>query len=183
MKKWLVLAVAAVTFIATPAMAKEGFYLGAYLLPSVTISGDAGTGIDSGSGYGFRAGLGFNRYFSIEGTYSKTKHDLSGGSTADLTGLAADLKLNFPLTSLDSAQVMTLEPYVLLGYSINYELKSPSGSSSGNGARFGIGIELYLFRELSVNAGWTRTNLSFDSPINADGNIRTFDVGVIYHFI
>ncbi len=179
MKKLFLLAVASFTFIAAPAMAKEGGYIGAFLIPSASISVGS---VDSGSGWGLRAGLGFNRYLALEGTYVKTKHDRTGG-TADLTGLAADFKLNFPLTSLDSYNVMTLEPYVLLGYGINYDLKFENGqSSSGSGGRFGLGIELYLFKELSVNAGWTRTNVSFDGPVNTDGAVRVFDAGLIYHF-
>ena len=184
MKKLFLLVVAAMTFVATPAMAKEGLYIGAYLIQNAKISGDAGTDIDTGSGYGFRAGLGFNRYLSIEGNYERTSYDVKGGGTVDLNGLAVDLKLNFPLTSLDSANVMTLEPYIKFGYGINYDLK-PEGasSSSGSGARFGLGIELYLFRELSANVGWTRTNISFDSPLNKDGNVRAFDIGLMYHFM
>ena len=151
MKKVLLLAVAALTLITTPVMAKEGVYLGAYLIQGAKISGDAGTNIDTGSGYGFRAGLGFNRYLSIEGNYERTSYDVKGGGSVDLDGLAADLKLNFPLTSLDSANVMTLEPYIKLGYGINYDLKPEGGSSSsGSGARFGLGVELYLFRELEL---------------------------------
>ncbi len=180
MKKAFLLAVAALTLIAAPAAAKEGFYIGAYVTPSAKVSG---TGMDSGSGYGFRAGMGFGRYLSIEGNYETSRYDVTGG-TADLKGLAADLKLNFPLTSLDSNNVMTLEPYAKAGYAISYDLKIPNaGTSSGSGARIGFGIELYVFKELSINAGWTRTKISFDDPINKDANIRAYDIGLIYHFI
>jgi hypothetical protein len=41
---------------------------------------------------------------------------------------------------------------------------------------------LYLFRELSVHAGWTKTTVSFDSPMNKDGAVKTVDLGLIYHF-
>jgi hypothetical protein len=159
-------------------MAKEGFYVGAYIVPNAKISaGD----VDSGSGYGFRGGLGFNRYFAIEGSLEMTDHDVAGG-TVDVKGFAVDAKVNFPLTSLDSANVMTLEPYIRLGIGAS-DLKPEGGSSSsGSGLRFGFGVELYLFRELSVNTGWTSTNIDYGDSIG-DADVRIFDVGVTYHFM
>jgi hypothetical protein len=179
MKKSLLLAVALLALMVSPVMAKEGFYVGAFM-PTNTISGDAGRNVDSGTGWGLRAGLGFNRYVAIEANYSKTNHDISGGSSADLKGLAADVKFNFPLTSLDSAQVMSLEPYILLGYG-HYEV-SQTTTSKSDGGQWGFGIELYLFRELSVHAGWTKTSVSFDTTPKSDGSVKTVDLGLIYHF-
>lgn len=178
MKK-AVFALAVLLLLSTPVMAKEGLYAGAYLIPSSDISGRPG--IESGSGYGFRAGLGLNRYFAIEGSFDIAEQDVNGGPTIDLKGLAVDLKVNFPLTSLDSNNVMSLEPFIRLGFG-TYELSRSGWSSSGNGARFGVGIELYLFRELSVSGGWTRTNVSFDNP-SEDGSVRIVDVGLTYHFL
>ena len=168
MRKVLVLT-ALLMFIASSAIAKEGTFLGAYLIPSAKVSGS-----DSGDGYGFRGGFGSGRYFSFEASYERTSYD-----DTDLTCLAADLRINFPLTSLDSQNVMTLEPYLKGGFGLS-EMEWPGGSDSGNGLRLGFGVELYLFRELSVNYGWTRTEASFDPE---DAVIRTIDVGVIYHFI
>ncbi len=175
MKKYLLLSVVALMVVASPVMAKEGFYIGAFI-PTTTISGNAGTGIDSGNGWGLRVGNGFSRYFAIEGNYSTTKH-----GSVDLKGLAVDLKLNFPLTTLDSAQIMSVEPYAILGYGY-YELEKPTTEKS-NGMQYGFGVELYLFRELSVNVGWTKSVVSWDTPPKADGDIKTFDIGLIYHFI
>lgn len=172
MKKVGFLVVAVLLLVASPVIAKEGFYLGAFY-PTETISGDAGTGTSSGGGWGVRAGEGFNRYLSIEGRYSDTKHD-----SAHLKGLAGDLKLNFPLTSLDSAQVMTVEPYLMGGYA-HYEV-SGSGTPKSDGFQYGIGIELYLFRELSIQAGWTDSKVKFEG---ASGDVKTVDFGFIYHFI
>lgn len=181
MKKSLLLTAAVLVLMVSPVMAKEGFYIGAFV-PTNTISGDAGKNVDSGTGWGLRAGMGLNRYAAIEANYSRTKHDITGGSSADLTGLAADLKLNFPLTSLDSAQIMSLEPYLLLGYG-HYE-RSNSSTVKSDGGQWGFGIELYLFRELSVHAGWTKTSVSFDTtPNKSDGAVKTVDFGLIYHFM
>ena len=180
MKKSLLMAVAVMVLMVSPAKAKEGFYLGAFI-PTNTLSGDAGSGVDSGTGWGVRAGVGFNRYIAIETNYSRTKHDATGGSF-DLKGLAADLKLNFPLTTLDSAQVMSLEPYLMVGYG-HYEATDSTVTNKSDGGQWGFGIELYLFRELSVHAGWTKTKVSFDSPSNQDGAVKTVDFGLIYHFM
>ena len=183
MKKVLVLMVLMLTLIAVPAVAKEGFFIGASLIPSVDISGDAGNGLNDGSGYGFRVGLGFNKYFSIEGVLERMEMDISGGGTMDLDGIAVNARLNFPLTTLDSAKVMSFEPYVLAGYGM-YEAKSPDGQSNdGNGFRLGIGIEQYLFKELSVNIGYTSTSVTFDTNPDRDGTIRVIDIGLIYHFL
>jgi hypothetical protein len=181
MKKISLLAVAVCLLFAAPVMAKEGFYLGAFV-PTNTLSGDAGTDVDSGTGWGLRAGLGFNRYVAIEANYSTTEHDITGGSSMDLNGLAADVKLNFPLTSLDSAQVMTLEPYLLVGYG-HYEAKSEGADTAkSDGVQYGFGIELYLFRELSIHGGWTKTEVSFDTEPKTEGDVKTVDFGIIYHF-
>ena len=180
MKNFVLLVVAAFLLIASPVMAKEGFYIGVYL-PNTTISGAAGSGVDSGSGLGFRAGMGFNRYLAIEGTYEKTSHDYAA-TTADLKGAAVNVKLNFPLTTLDSQKIMSVEPYAKFGFG-SYELSVPGASGKGNGAQYGIGVELYLFRELSVNAGWTKTKVELDFPGNPSADVKTIDIGLMYHFL
>lgn len=183
MKRVLIGMVLALTLIASPAVAKEGFFIGASLLPSVDISGDAGNGISDGSGYAFRLGLGFGKYFSIEGVLERTELDGTGGVKVDMDGIGVNARLNFPLTTLDSAKVMSFEPYVLAGYGM-YDAKPQGGtSSSGNGFRLGIGIEQYLFKELSVNIGYTSTSVTFDTNPERDGTIRVIDIGLIYHFL
>jgi len=181
MKKLVLLVAALFLIIASPVMAKEGFYIGVYL-PTTSLSGDAGSSVDTGNGLGFRAGMGLNRYFAIEGTYEKTSHDVTGGSTADLKGAAVNAKLNFPLTTLDSQKVMSVEPYAKIGFG-NYELSLPNISGKGTGVQYGIGVELYLFRELSINAGWTKTKVELDFPTNPSADIKTIDIGLMYHFL
>jgi hypothetical protein len=176
MKKVLLFALTAF-LVAVPAFAKEGAYIGLFY-PTETISGDAGNGTGSGGGWGVRAGAGFNRYLAFEAHYTDTKHDVDGGGSFNLKGLAGDLKLNFPLTSLDTAQVMTVEPYIMGGYA-HYE-SSVSGSPKSDGIQYGFGIELYLFKELSVQAGWTDSKVSFSG---IDGDVKTVDIGFVYHFL
>ena len=183
MKKMLLMVVVALTLLASPAAAKEGFFVGAFLVPSEDISGDAGQGLDDGSGYGFRVGMGFGKYFSIEGVLERTELDeLAGGGTVEMDGIAVNARLNLPLTTLDSAHVMSFEPYVLVGYGM-YDATQGGQSFDGSGFRIGIGIEQYLFRELSVNVGYTSTSVTFDTNPERDGTIRVIEVGLIYHFL
>ncbi len=190
MKKILVLvALLAVALIATPAMAKEGFYLGGYI-PFNSISGSSPdafsdtyiNSLDTGAGLGLRLGYGFNRYFSIQGSLFSTRHKSSIGLVdQDLTGVELDAKVNFPLTGSN------IEPYVLLGVG-RYELGDSSGSFKGGGSQFGVGLDFYLAPELSLNAGLTWTKITFDennigAPSNIDANVSTFDVGLTYHFM
>jgi hypothetical protein len=113
----------------------------------------------------------------------RTSLDVKGGGSADLDGIGVNARLNFPLTTLDSAKVMSFEPYVLAGYGM-YDAKPQGGKSySGNGFRYGFGIEQYLFKELSVNIGYTKTSATFDTNPKEDGTIRVIDIGLIYHFL
>lgn len=169
MKRYLLSAVVVYVALVSQVMAKEGLYAGLFI-PTSSISGGGLSGTNTG--WGLRVGNGFNRYFAIEG--NKT-------AVPDLNGYALDLKINFPLTTLDSAQIMSLEPYALVGY--DYFELNESSKLKGSGIQYGVGIELYLFRELSVNAGWTKSAASFDSTPKTDGTITTIDFGVLYHFI
>src|SRR5574340_359241 len=125
MNRLTMLLVLVSVIVAAPAMAKDGAYIGVYY-PSTEIAGEAGQNVDSGTGWGARVGVGFGRYVAVEGNYTSTTHDVTGGGSMDMKGVAVDLKLHFPLTSLDRGNVMTLEPYVLIGYGL-YE-----ASNGGN---------------------------------------------------
>jgi len=161
-------------------------------MPTETISGDAGTGVNSGNGWGLLGGYGFNRYVAIEANYGRTKHEeesmlygMRYTQPANLNSWSGYAKLNFPLTTLDRAQVMSVEPYLKAGVG-HYE-KAAGGYSNAvksDGLQYGIGLEVYLFKELSVEADWTTTKVKFNSnDVDMKGDVRTIDVGVVYHFI
>lgn len=177
MKKFLVLAaLLAVTFVVSPASAKEGLYLGAFI-PFNDLSGDI-KGIDNGNGLGFRGGYGFNKYLALEGSVFKTKHDTSGGGNMDFSGGTIDLKLDLPLTGSN------LAPYFLIGVG-GYELKGNGFDYKGGGSQLGLGLDIYLFPELNLNAGLTWRKITFDrgTPTDLDERVRTFDIGLAYHFL
>jgi opacity protein-like surface antigen len=185
-KKALIVTITAlIALMATPVTAREGLYLGAYY-PITTLSGDilgqAPTlaGLDSGTGLGGKIGLGFGRYVGIEGSLFQTSHDAGINPTADFSGGTVDLKIYFPLTGSQ------IEPYLLAGVG-KYQIENALVTYRGEGYEYGIGASLYLFPELSVNAGYTKRNITFDSGspfgMDVDGKARTFDVGVTYHFL
>jgi len=181
MKKIIILvALAAAALVASPATAKEGFYLGAFV-PFNSISDDPLLSIDDGNGLGFRGGIGCNKYLALEASVFKTKHDVNGGGDVDLSGGTFDLKLDFPLTG------SKIEPYLLIGVG-RYELKGSSFDYKGDGSQIGFGLDMYLFPELNFNAGLTWRRIFFDSGKTAATghraiDVRTFDIGLTYHFL
>jgi hypothetical protein len=165
----------ATALLATPAAAKEGFYLGVNVLFN-EFSGDINN-LDSGNGLGLRAGIGLNRYLSFEGTLFRTDHEAkSGGGTVDFTGLTIDAKLNFPLSGSH------LEPYIFAGVG-TYEFDGNGTTTDAKGGQIGIGIDIYLFPELNFNVGLTRRNITLDTTPEQDGKVTTLDFGFTYHFI
>lgn len=178
MKKVLLLLVLAATVIATPAMAKEGFYLGVNVVFN-DITGEYNTTdyIDSGNGLGLRAGFGLNRYLALEAGIWKTNHDLTYGGTGDLKAGTLDLKLNFPLSGSN------IEPYVHAGVG-SYEFEQNGFSEDGKGGHVGIGMDIYLFPELSFNVGIVRRNITFEHPSgDLKSKVTGLDFGFTYHFI
>jgi hypothetical protein len=178
MKKIALLFILASFLVATPAMAKEGFYLGLNLVFN-DLSGDINPNdyIDSGNGLGLRGGFGLNRYLAIEGGLWKTTHDTKGSETVDLSAGTIDLKLSLPLSGSSVA------PYILGGLG-SYTLKGSGGSIDGRGGQLGIGMDIYLFPELNFNVGLTRRNVTFDDHgTDRDGKITSLDFGFSYHFI
>jgi opacity protein-like surface antigen len=195
MKKILVLAVLAVAFIATPAMAKQGFYLGGYI-PFTSVSGDSldafddtyfGS-LDGGAGLGLRLGIGFNRYVALEGSFFRSIHStdmIIGGyqiEDQEFTGQTLDLKINFPLTGSN------IEPYLLIGVGA-YQFGDSGGTYyEGSGNQFGVGLDMYMAPELSMNVGLTWRKITIDSGdfhnvYDSNVDTSTFDVGLTYHFL
>ncbi len=172
------LLVLAAFVIASPVQAKEGFYLGANVLFN-DFSGDIDN-LDSGNGLGLRGGFGLNRYLSFEAGIFKTDHDLKNGTgTADFKGGTIDAKLSFPLTGSH------IEPYIFGGVG-TYTLVYPGQTLDGKGGQLGIGMDIYLFPELSFNVGLARRNITFDATgatPELKGKVTTLDFGFTYHFI
>lgn len=171
MRKILVMAVLSVALFATPAMAKDGLYLGGLLMWN-DLSEDA-SNLDAGGGWGLRAGVGFGRYISVEGTLFNTEHDYAGG-TADFTGLTVDAKLSFPLSGSD------IEPYIKLGVG-TFELDAGT-DYDGEGTNFGFGVDIYFAPELALGLGYTKRNINMD-PGSLNIDVDSLEVALTYHFL
>ncbi len=174
MRRMIAVAVLALTLVSAPAMANEGFYIGADLLFN-DIGGDI-KNVDTGNGLGLKGGYGLNRYLSFEAGVFKTQHDFTPPgapkTTVDFKGLTIDAKLSFPLTGSH------IEPYIFGGVG-SYKLEDVKGK----GGQLGIGMDIYLFPELNFNIGLSRKNIKFDSTPEETGNVTTLDFGINYHFI
>jgi hypothetical protein len=179
LKKILFMSMLAIVLMASPAFAERGFYFGLNLLFN-DISGDVNSAdvYDSGSGLGLRGGFGLNRYLALEAGVWQTRHDLKvGGGSADLQAGTFDLKINVPISGSH------IEPYVLAGVG-TYSLEQNGSSDDGEGVRFGLGMDISLFQELSFNVGLTRNNVTFKhAGRETDGKITTMDFGLSYHFL
>ena len=181
MKRVLFMMVLALTLVASPAIAKEGFYLGVNVLFN-DISGEITNGatIDTGNGLGLRGGYGLNRYLAFELGLFSTDHDYTaGGSTSsvDFKGGTIDAKLSLPLTGSH------IEPYLQAGVG-KYTIEGNGYSHDGTGGQIGIGIDIYLFPELNFNVGIMRRNITFDvDGTDTKAKVNTLDFGVTYHFI
>jgi len=178
----LVLSVACVLMLtASSAAAKEGFSLGVNVLFN-EISGDitTGTTIEAGNGLGLRGGYGLNRYLAFELGLFSTDHDFTQGGVKesfDLKGGTIDAKLSFPLSGSH------IEPYLQAGVG-KYTIEGNGYSHDGTGGQIGIGIDIYLFPELSFNVGIMRRNITFDvDGTDTKAKVNTLDFGITYHFI
>jgi hypothetical protein len=81
-----------------------------------------------------------------------------------------DAKLLFPLSGSH------FEPNVMIVVG-SYKIEN-SNALKGNGGQLGFGVDIRMFPELSFNAGFTSTSITFDegTPVNLDATVRTFDV-------
>ncbi|MEK6743770.1 MAG: outer membrane beta-barrel protein [Nitrospirota bacterium] len=178
-KTLMISMVALLVLNGAPAAAKDGFYLGVNVLFN-DISGDLDTSanVEAGHGMGLHGGFGLNRYLAIEAGYWKTKHaNRYSGSAADLEAGTIDIKINFPLVESH------IEPYLLVGAG-RYTIEQNRLSEDGKGGRIGIGMDIYLFPDISCNVGFTRNNVTFTrNSADLDGRITTMDFGITYHFI
>ena len=178
MKRHSLIAIIAcmISLAGTTASAREGLYLGLFY-PTVSWSGDI-HGLDSGAGYGARLGLGLGRYLALEGSLSRTDHDAGINPSRDFRSSTGDLLVLFPLSGSNA------EPYLRGGIG-KYELKSTLTTYKGDGNQYGVGLNYYLFPELSLALGYTRSRITFDEGtgvLSLKAVARTIDVGITYHF-
>jgi opacity protein-like surface antigen len=190
-----------VTFLAGPAAAREGFYLGAFY-PRNSIAKDI-EGLERGDGLGVRAGLGTGEHFAMELAFFETDHAVGAAEEWKFKGGTFDLKVFMPITGITN-----VEPFITGGIG-KYSLDTPTGVYRGNvdqiyrytesdgtvhdwktsffnGYQFGAGANIFISPELSVDLGYVVRKMYFDwnTPGGEElrSRVRSLEAGVSYHF-
>jgi opacity protein-like surface antigen len=190
MKKLIVAAIMALVLNATPSLAgsdssssknPDGGYVGVFY-PRIDFRGDTGHTFE---GAGVRVGFSKENVLGAELSAFKAWKDNGASATTEFTGITFDVKLSLPLFPV-------VTPYGLLGLG-RYVLENSQtvfrGNSDGsgiNGYQVGAGLDFTLSRSFSLNVGYTKRRMEFDS--GTTGNVetrkqaRTYDIGLAVHF-
>jgi hypothetical protein len=169
MKKILLLAVAAVMFVATPVMAKEGLYLGAGFVYNNILSDDLAF-LDPAVGVELKVGVNLGS-IAVEGNLIRSTHDDTdpGFGNADFTGVSVDLRISFSETH-DPNQV-----YLLAGLGA-YEIEENGASIDGTGLNLGVGVEHRFNEQVALDIKGVYRAIEYDEGgFTVDGD--TFSVG------
>lgn len=180
MKKLLLFAVLAVVFIATPAMAKEGPYVGGSFVYSHATGSDIDYGLDDSTGLELRIGHSFGS-IAVEGNIlSVNQTGAPGYYDADFNGVTVDLRVSFSQAH-EPSQV-----YVLAGLGA-YSLETPIQDFEGSGFNLGVGIEHFFNEQVALDIRGVYRFIDYDevngfTGYNVDGDMLTIGVGLNLHF-
>lgn len=144
--------------------------------------------LESGSGIGARFGVFGGDVIGLEFSAFQTRHDDPSGENWDFSGMTVDLKLRLPLAG---KQVV---PYGSVGAG-RYVIRDDEGIvvyrgnvdwNGINGTQVGLGIDVYLSEQLSVNAGFARRRIEFDYGTSTGADMialtKTIDFGLNVHW-
>jgi hypothetical protein len=189
MKRVILLSALAVLLCFTPAMAKDGPYVGIGLTyVDITSAADPFFDtVDSALGLELRLGYKFGP-IAFEGNFIGSTHDDSfpGSSHGDFTGVSADLRFFlFPEPN---------QLYLLIGVG-GYQFKETNDGLgdtvkfSGPGFNLGIGFEHYFNPQVAVDVRGVYRFINYDEDINGvtvatnvNGDTFTLGVALNYHF-
>ncbi len=190
MKKILLITVLSYLLVASPAMAKEGFYLGAGLTRDQMLSSDLRS-LDPAVGLDIKVGYNFGS-FALEGNILGSDHGDTrpGFGDADFSGLSIDFRI--PL--FQAAQENKV--YVVAGLA-GYTLKEHDPALgevkyTGGGLDLGAGVEHYFNPNVAFNLAVIYRTINYDkkesqgttvslSP-KINGDVLTVEVGLNYYF-
>ncbi len=190
MKKLLVLTALSVALIATPAMAKEGPYLGVGLTyVNITKAADPTFDtVDPAVGLELRVGYNFGSV-ALEGNFIGSTHeeDLPGFSDGDFRGASIDLRLSFTQPH-DPTQV-----YGLVGLgAYSFEETDIGGNDhkfEGGGFDLGLGFEHFFNEQVALDVRGVYRFINYDYDINGvqaandiDGDTFTLGAALNFHF-
>jgi len=190
MNKLIIFLFAAVVIFAAPLAAQassdENSGSSAFIYvfyPQVHFRGE--NQLDDGNGLGISIGGMKAEVFGAYLTALRTRHDDGFGQKADFTGLTWDLKVALPLFKY-------IVPYGSAGlgrYVLERSQTVYRGNREGsgiNGYQVGAGLEIHLSDYFSINGGYTKRRLEFDSQTpgvdDTKHQIREFDFGLAFHF-
>jgi opacity protein-like surface antigen len=191
MKKVILLSALAVLLCFTPAMAKEGPYVGIGLTyVDITSAADSYFDtIDPALGLELRVGYNFGA-IALEGNFIFSTHEdtFPGFSDGDFFGASIDARV-FLLPIPNPTQVYLL--FGLGGYSFK-QTDNNFGDSytlEGPGFDLGIGLEHFFNEQLSLDVRGVYRFIDYDLDINGvtvatnvNGDTFTFGVAFNFHF-
>jgi hypothetical protein len=147
----------------------NGFSIGAQVTGAGLNFSNASQKVDFGGGWGVQAGYGFGEMFSLIANYDHNAlGGQEGGGTFDLGQWDALARFNFMAGS-------PIRPYLEAG-ATGRAAKTPNFQGTGGAYTFsgisptaGLGAQLFVSRQVSVNAGldWTFGNFS---TVHNEGN-------------
>ena len=179
MKRLFILAVLACALIATPAMAKEGGYLGVGLFYANMTDNDLEF-LDPSIGGELRVGYSFGS-IAVEGNLIKSTHDDTdpGFDDADFTGLSIDVRFSF-------SQLEDPNQFYFLAGLGSYEIDGDGyelDKSGFNGLNLGVGLEHWFNEQVALDIRGVLRIIEYDLPSfgDVDGDTFTLGVGINFH--
>jgi len=204
MRKLMSIAVLVSAICVSPAMAKEGLSIGGSL-SYASVSGYSQDLFDEayfkslkqGPGWGLRVGWGMTDYLAIEASLKRSYHETNLLGLGNLEnqvfeGESLTLKLH-PGKLLNHLNIKLprlpggMEPFIFIGGGL-YQIGDSNGTYyKGSGFEYGIGLDLYLTSDVSVDAGFSGRSITFTSGDfysgrSVDAWTGAFDIGIAYHF-
>jgi hypothetical protein len=197
MKRIIISAVLAIALFTTPAMAKEGVYLGFDLgLNNMVGSGDWFDTVDNAVGLGFKFGYNFGQV-ALEGELIGSSHDddVPGFSDGDFSGFSVNLKA-YLTQPRDPNQFYFLVGLGAYGFEQTDQFTAENFEFSGSGMNLGMGLEHFFNNHVALNvAGIYRIIRYDDVEINGvtfdandplidgeNGDVFSLNLGLNFYF-
>ncbi|HUI68293.1 MAG TPA: porin family protein [Nitrospirota bacterium] len=191
MKKVLLFSALAILLCFTPAMAKEGPYVGVGLTyVNITSAADSYFDtVDPALGLELRFGYNFGP-MALEGNFIGSNHEdhYPGFSSGDLTGWSIDLRLFlFPRPQPNQL-------YLLMGvggytFKETYNVTGDQYRFSGPGFNFGMGFEYFLNEQVAIDVRGVYRFINYNLDINGfnvatnvNGDTFTLGLALNFHF-
>lgn len=191
MKKIIFLSALAMLFCFTPAMAKEGPYLGVGLTyVNITDSADPYfETVDPAIGLELRVGYNFGAV-ALEGNFIVSNHDddFPGFSNGDFSGVSMDLRVFFTHPQ-DPTQVYFLVGVGAYSFEQTDNFTGDIYEFDGPGFDLGLGFEHFFNPQVALDVRGVYRFINYDSDINGftvatdvDGDTFTLGVALNFHF-